>query len=550
MAASTPKLTVVPKKLGDHGRFLIPCDFQGLESCMSLSDLGASINLMLPSVWKKLSLSDLTSTRMTLELATRSYAYPAGRPFLRTARTLVDVHGEELILRDGDEQLIFHTDITLKHPHKHGNESINMINLIDITCEDRFPKVLKFKKSNHPSSGSTTPLSDSFPSLTPFETSDSLLEEEIEYLLNQYPSTESNFKTIDPILEKFTDEPALDYLPLPRDDNDDDNDLFYLKSDNDEWKKLLYGDCYNDIDSEKNKNKDSKMKSLVVEAHIVESNDLLPQLLDSDSTLPEESYESFEIATLSSSLFRNEDKVFNPGILILGGTQIFNNESKDKDLRDKDLILEDLIMEYFVKIGKKARILELKRRNMKIVVLTCTTSDEGDGLEMTSMDGVWLCKGLAWWCVRRLLEVVRMCMTRSSTNELFTPLKDPEREFYSSRKLFKTLNLDESRASRFDLFSDLEENSKEEVTKTMAKTMEEYMSKTRADYRSGVTRPKIDDKYYFKLKGQFLKELRDNTFSGSDHEDANEHIEKVLEIVGLFHIINLTQDQIMLLRDM
>nr|GEY06615.1 hypothetical protein [Tanacetum cinerariifolium] len=140
-------------------------------------------------------------------------------------------------------------------------------------------------------------------------------------------------------------------------------------------------------------------------------------------------------------------------------------------------------------------------------------------------------------------------MTRSSTNELFTPLKDPEREFYSSRKLFKTLNLDESRASRFDLFSDLEENSKEEVTKTMAKTMEEYMSKTRADYRSGVTRPKIDDKYYFKLKGQFLKELRDNTFSGSDHEDANEHIEKVLEIVGLFHIINLTQDQIMLLRD-
>nr|GFC56991.1 reverse transcriptase domain-containing protein [Tanacetum cinerariifolium] len=148
-----------------------------------------------------------------------------GRPFLSTACALVDVHGEELILRDSDEQLIFHADSTSKHPHKHRNDSINMINFIDITCEDRFPKVLKFKKSNHPSSGSTTPLSNSSHSLTPFETSDSLLEEfadelallypfpsgeedntfnfkadlrEIEYLLNQDPSTESNTKTIDP----------------------------------------------------------------------------------------------------------------------------------------------------------------------------------------------------------------------------------------------------------------------------------------------------------------------------------------------------------------
>ncbi|GJS64947.1 putative reverse transcriptase domain-containing protein [Tanacetum coccineum] len=69
------------------------------------------------------------------------------------------------------------------------------------------------------------------------------------------------------------------------------------------------------------------------------------------------------------------------------------------------------------------------------------------------------------------------------------------------------------------------------------------MSKTQADYGSGIARPKIDDKDYFELKGQFLKELRDNTFSGSDHKDANEHIEKVLEIVDLFHVPNITQDQ-------
>nr|GEX78413.1 hypothetical protein [Tanacetum cinerariifolium] len=48
--------------------------------------------------------------------------------------------------------------------------------------------------------------------------------------------------------------------------------------------------------------------------------------------------------------------------------------------------------------------------------------DEGDGLEMTSMDGEWLCKGLAWWCVRRLLEVVRMDTSKVTPIELTTSM--------------------------------------------------------------------------------------------------------------------------------
>ncbi|GJR54915.1 hypothetical protein Tco_1405436, partial [Tanacetum coccineum] len=92
----------------------------------------------------------------------------------------------------------------------------------------------------------------------------------------------------------------------------------------------------------------------------------------------------------------------------------------------------------------------------------------------------------------------------------------------------------------------MKEYFEEEVVETMAETMEQYMSKTRADYGSGIARPKIDDKDNFELKGKFLKELRDNTFSGSDHEDANEHIEKVLEIIDLFYILSITQDQVML----
>ncbi|GKB24525.1 hypothetical protein Tco_0863926 [Tanacetum coccineum] len=80
----------------------------------------------------------------------------------------------------------------------------------------------------------------------------------------------------------------------------------------------------------------------------------------------------------------------------------------------------------------------------------------------------------------------------------------------------------------------------------MAETMEQYMSKTRTDYGSGVARPKIDNKDQFELKGQFLKELRENTFSRSDNEDANENIDKVLKIVDLFHILNITENQLTL----
>ncbi|GJY61149.1 hypothetical protein Tco_0461806 [Tanacetum coccineum] len=137
-------------------------------------------------------------------------------------------------------------------------------------------------------------------------------------------------------------------------------------------------------------------------------------------------------------------------------------------------------------------------------------------------------------------------MTRSYTKELLTPFQNPERVLHSRRKLFKTPSL-EPNSPEFDQISKIEEHiEEEEVTEIMAETMEQYMSKTRGEYGSGVARPKIDANAQFELKGQFLKELRDNTFSGSKHEDANEHIKKVVEIVDLFHISNVTRDQIML----
>nr|GEZ94791.1 reverse transcriptase domain-containing protein [Tanacetum cinerariifolium] len=67
-----------PKKLGDPGKFLILCDFPGMDVCHALADLGVSINLMPFSIWKKLSLPELTPTRMNLELVDRSITRPKG----------------------------------------------------------------------------------------------------------------------------------------------------------------------------------------------------------------------------------------------------------------------------------------------------------------------------------------------------------------------------------------------------------------------------------------------------------------------------------------
>ncbi|GKG34593.1 reverse transcriptase domain-containing protein, partial [Tanacetum coccineum] len=71
-------LKKILEKLGDPGKFLIPCNFPGMDVCHALADLGASINLMPLSIWKKLSLPELIPTRMTLELVNRSITHPKG----------------------------------------------------------------------------------------------------------------------------------------------------------------------------------------------------------------------------------------------------------------------------------------------------------------------------------------------------------------------------------------------------------------------------------------------------------------------------------------
>ncbi|GJU33593.1 reverse transcriptase domain-containing protein [Tanacetum coccineum] len=197
-------LNKLPKKLGDPGKFLIPCDFPGMDECLPLP----------LSVWKNLSLLELIPTCMTLELADRSitkpigiaedvylkvgnFKFPAdfvivdfdadpqvplilGRSFLNTGRALIDVYEGELTLRVGKEALTFNLDQTLRYSSNYDDMTANRIDVIEMACEEYSQEVLGF--SDVIASGNPTPyydpiVSTSSSTLTPFGDSDFLLEE-------------------------------------------------------------------------------------------------------------------------------------------------------------------------------------------------------------------------------------------------------------------------------------------------------------------------------------------------------------------------------------
>ncbi|GJR09469.1 reverse transcriptase domain-containing protein [Tanacetum coccineum] len=184
-----------------------------LDECLALADLGASINLMPLSVFEKLNLQGLTKTKMILELADRSTSTPTGiaenvfvkvgtfyfpadfvvvdydadprvplilgRPFLRTARALIDVHGEEMTLRHDDQSVTFKVGDT-KNFSYNAMESVNKVDFIDIACEEYSQEILGFSEVS--ANGNSTPyfepiVDTTSPTLTPFEGSDFILEE-------------------------------------------------------------------------------------------------------------------------------------------------------------------------------------------------------------------------------------------------------------------------------------------------------------------------------------------------------------------------------------
>nr|GEV20267.1 reverse transcriptase domain-containing protein [Tanacetum cinerariifolium] len=211
-------LNKFPKKLGDPGKFLIPCEFTGMDECLALADLGLSINLMSLSVWKGLLIPKLTPTCMTLELAVRSvskligiakdvsvkvgvFHFPTdfvvldfetdprvplilGRCFLKTGRALIDVHKGKLTLCIGNEAITYNLDQTSRYSANYNQMTANKI---DIIYEEYSQEVLGF--SDVTVSGNPTRYDDPIvfttsPTLTPFGDSDFLLFEEADAFLD------------------------------------------------------------------------------------------------------------------------------------------------------------------------------------------------------------------------------------------------------------------------------------------------------------------------------------------------------------------------------
>ncbi|GJZ61170.1 reverse transcriptase domain-containing protein [Tanacetum coccineum] len=442
----------LPEKLEDPGQFLIPCIFSELK-CKALADLGASINLMSFSVYTKLGLPALQSTRMTLELANCSLCVPKGiardvlvlvgrltfpadfvvvdfecdyrvplilgRPFLRTARVLIDVHGEELVIRDGMERIVFKPD------GSQDKESIHMMDIYDDrvkdVCEPKsndsssttstivdefesllgeiikqkeelkgisdpaarrrasFAKLENFRIINQgrvihsPKVATISAISHIFPNNN-LEDSFKMGNEDLNFIPNKELDKEDlipipreskigkdcdfplcddfqSFKTFsNPLFEKKDDFPSRNdestlkeevhketlksYLnPLFEDDeenisievsrqispkvnsepsiesllNDDDDDLFEIDSNNDEWKRILYGEDFERMNVDSDKTKDFDKSS----SNVFKS--LSDELEPGSSSYVEGNDLDFHISDILFSTI-NEDKIFNPGI--------------------------------------------------------------------------------------------------------------------------------------------------------------------------------------------------------------------------------------------
>ncbi|GJZ59118.1 reverse transcriptase domain-containing protein [Tanacetum coccineum] len=218
------------------GKFLFHVFSEDIE-CLAMADLGASINLMPLSIWKKLSLPELTPTQMILNLQIRSTTSPSGIAKDVCKSREVPVSGR-LRSRWSNFEI----------PYNNA-KSVNRIDVIDVSCEDYAQEVLEFSDSStsgNPTSSLDPILSTSLPSLTPFEGGDFILEEIkachtndsippgiddadfdpegdlllLEKLLNNDPSSplplkELHFEEIKTIKSSIDDPPELELKDLP-----------------------------------------------------------------------------------------------------------------------------------------------------------------------------------------------------------------------------------------------------------------------------------------------------------------------------------------------
>nr|GFB68739.1 hypothetical protein [Tanacetum cinerariifolium] len=135
-------LNKFPRKLGDPGKFLIPCEFSRMDECLALADLAEVVDFE-------------PDPRVPLIL---------GRCFLKTDRALIDVHKEELTLRIGNEAITYNLDQTVRYSANYNQMTANNIDVIDMACKEYSQEVLGF--FDVITSGNPTPHDDPIVSTT------------------------------------------------------------------------------------------------------------------------------------------------------------------------------------------------------------------------------------------------------------------------------------------------------------------------------------------------------------------------------------------------
>nr|GEZ24414.1 reverse transcriptase domain-containing protein [Tanacetum cinerariifolium] len=160
-------LNKLPKKLGDPGKFLIPCEFPGMDKCLAVADLDRTESKpvgITKDVKVKVGMLHFPADFVVVDFKPDPRVpLILGRCFLKTSRDLIDVH------KANYDQL-----------------TANKIDVTDEACEEYSQEVLGF--SDVIASGSPTPSDDPIvsttsPTLTPFGDSDFLLFKEADAFL-------------------------------------------------------------------------------------------------------------------------------------------------------------------------------------------------------------------------------------------------------------------------------------------------------------------------------------------------------------------------------
>nr|GFC90066.1 reverse transcriptase domain-containing protein [Tanacetum cinerariifolium] len=199
-------LNKLPRKLGDPGKFLIPCEFSRIDECLALADLGASVNLIPLLVWEGLSLLELTPTCMTLKLTDRSVSKPIGITKDVSFKVGVFHFFADFVVVDFEpdprvplilgrnEAITYNLDQTVRYSANYNQMTANKIDVIESVCEEYSQEVLGF--SNVTASGTPTPQNDlivsaTSPTLTLFGDSDFLLFKEADAFLSLEDDSDS-----------------------------------------------------------------------------------------------------------------------------------------------------------------------------------------------------------------------------------------------------------------------------------------------------------------------------------------------------------------------